>query len=343
KFVPYYYRASRSFDKEDITLTTLVTRNRFEVLGQLVERYKGPISVTIHVPLADSPYYGLKDDGSQVKELLEALDILYSSSPLFPRFVDVHLAYSRSKHDRQFNAWRNAARLFARTDFVMMLDVDFVPCTDFRARIRRSMHSKDIIELLREGRVALVIPAFEFVNHTEGLNQKSFPSSKESLKNLYDASLIAMFHRDWIPGHNNTNYPRFFSSHPGEVYKASGYQQAYEPYVIFRREGLPWCDERFVGYGGNKAACLFEMYLAGVSFFIMSDDFLIHQSHSYEEEARKLERRHNRKIYADFREEMCLKYLKVFHNQGLLHAAIARNAREECKKIKGMTRYTAQV
>lgn len=49
------------------------------------------------------------------------------------------------------------------------------------------------------------------------------------------------------------------------------------------------CDERFVGYGGNKAACLYEMHLSGISFFVLSDDFLIHQSHQYEEDARKAE------------------------------------------------------
>lgn len=54
-------------------------------------------------------------------------------------------------------------------------------------------------------------------------------------------------------------------------------------------DGLPRCDERFTGYGGNKAACLFEIYLSGVSFHVMSDHFLIHQSHKYEEEARREE------------------------------------------------------
>ena len=49
------------------------------------------------------------------------------------------------------------------------------------------------------------------------------------------------------------------------------------------------CDERFTGYGGNKAACLFEMYLSGISFYVLSDHFLVHQSHAYEEEARKSE------------------------------------------------------
>ena len=68
----------------------------------------------------------------------------------------------------------------------------------------------------------------------------------------------------------------------------TSYQSAYEPYVITSKR-VSWCDERFTGYGGNKAACLFEMYLSGVSFFVMSDHFLIHQSHKYEEEARREE------------------------------------------------------
>jgi Glycosyl-transferase for dystroglycan len=86
------------------------------------------------------------------------------------------------------------------------------------------------------------------------------------------------------------------------------------------------CDERFTGYGGNKAACLFEMYLSGISFYVLSEHFLIHQSHSYEEEVRKSEvstpllllnatnilakkRKYNRRIHSDFKEETCLRYL----------------------------------
>lgn len=49
------------------------------------------------------------------------------------------------------------------------------------------------------------------------------------------------------------------------------------------------CDERFVGYGGNKAACLFEMYLSGISYYVLADHFIIHQNHVYEETARRNE------------------------------------------------------
>ena len=88
------------------------------------------------------------------------------------------------------------------------------------------------------------------------------------------------------------------------------------------------CDERFVGYGGNKAACHFEMYISGISYFVLSDHFIIHQNHRYEEVARKnevrflfelchllpdrtlfyvVQRRHNRRVYLDFKEETCLR------------------------------------
>jgi Glycosyl-transferase for dystroglycan len=92
-----------------------------------------------------------------------------------------------------------------------------------------------------------------------------------------------------LGGHNSSDYARYFQAAPGQVYRVLAYQHAYEPYVVFKREGPPWCDERFIGYGGNKASCLYEMYLSGIAFFVLSDDFLIHQSHTYAEDARKAE------------------------------------------------------
>jgi hypothetical protein len=41
KIFPYFYKASDTFDEDDITITTLVTPNRFEVLRKLASRYEG--------------------------------------------------------------------------------------------------------------------------------------------------------------------------------------------------------------------------------------------------------------------------------------------------------------
>ena len=39
--IPYFYRAKGSFDADDITVTTLITSNRFKVFARLVEKYRG--------------------------------------------------------------------------------------------------------------------------------------------------------------------------------------------------------------------------------------------------------------------------------------------------------------
>lgn len=84
------------------------------------------------------------------------------------KWVDVHLILDN--FDRQFNMWRNAARLFARTNYVMMLDVDFAVCTGFRQRL---LASKEMMGMLRAGDAAFVVPAFEYVVAEDGGNEAS--------------------------------------------------------------------------------------------------------------------------------------------------------------------------
>jgi hypothetical protein len=89
-------------------------------------------------------------------------------------YVDVHLVID--SFDRQFNMWRNVARLFARTDYVMMLDVDFYICTDIRSAVRGN---KAIMAKLRDGLAAIVIPAFEYVKYSDGMDPAVFPRGKQ--------------------------------------------------------------------------------------------------------------------------------------------------------------------
>ncbi|KZT05466.1 glycosyltransferase family 49 protein [Laetiporus sulphureus 93-53] len=380
RIIPFYYRANGKVDDGDVTITTLVTANRFRVFRQLVERYQGPISVTIHIPFPAHASLSTLPASHPSVTALQHLHTLYTSSPLFAQYVDVHLALSpfaaaargRTENEgegeggRQFNVWRNVARLFARTEFVMILDVDFAVCTDWRGAVRDAivragvanvstaqdegitmdLASGELVQRLRDGNAALVVPAFEYVNLDDGVDQRSFPADKESLLKLTRASppVITAFHASWAPGHNSTDYPRYDAIAPGSgaVYRASQYQSAYEPYVIVSKR-VSWCDERFTGYGANKAACLFEMYLSGVSFYVLADHFLIHQSHTYEEEARREERKYNRRLYADFKEEACLRYIERYAREGTLHTPRGYNVQEECKKIKSVARIAGQL
>lgn len=45
RLIPFYYKATSVVDQDDVTITTLVTSNRYKVLKQLVERYQGDRSL----------------------------------------------------------------------------------------------------------------------------------------------------------------------------------------------------------------------------------------------------------------------------------------------------------
>ena len=55
------------------------------------------------------------------------------------------------------------------------------------------------------------------------------------------ANRVAPFHASFSAGHNSTDYRRFYAAKPGEVYKVTQYQPAYEPYVVVRRDAGGWC------------------------------------------------------------------------------------------------------
>ncbi|KAI8975511.1 glycosyl-transferase for dystroglycan-domain-containing protein [Mycotypha africana] len=325
KVIPYYFRASEHFEQEDITIATLVTHNRFPVLSRLASRYKGPISVAIHV-----------NDDSTKGTILKDLHNIYEENPDVRKYVDIHLVVD--KFDRQFNMWRNVAKFFTRTDYLMMLDVDFHLCTDFRESLKKH---EDLMERLRSGRAAVVVPAFEYIAEEDGEDWRLFPKDKEALMNIVLTEEIDMFHLNWTRGHGSTDYKKWYRS--SQPYKVTDYNYSYEPYVIYKKEGTPWCEERFVGYGANKAACLYEIYLAGIDYWVLPDDFLIHQTHHYPEETRAKERKYNKKLYEYFREEVCLRYSRLMISAGLWDTDIADNLKKECAKITGYREVVSKI
>lgn len=49
KIIPYYYRARTAAEARDITISTIVTGDRFNVLDQLSHRYKGTIRASVSI------------------------------------------------------------------------------------------------------------------------------------------------------------------------------------------------------------------------------------------------------------------------------------------------------
>ncbi|PHZ17731.1 uncharacterized protein RHIMIDRAFT_285039 [Rhizopus microsporus ATCC 52813] len=312
---PYYFKATKINNQEDITLATLVTRNRFAVLSRLATNYKGPISAAIHI----------NDDQEKTKTIQE-LNKIYRSNPDMQAYVDIHLIID--KYDRQFNMWRNIAKLFTRTEYLMMLDVDFHLCTDFRKSI---WQNAELATMLRSGKVAFVVPAFEYLDQKDGLDWRTFPTKKSQLVDQVNNLKLDSFHSTWVSGHGATNYSYWYTA--DQTYPVTQYEYSYEPYIIYKKEGTPWCDERFIGYGANKAACLYEIYISGVDFWVLPNDFLIHQSHQYANHDRTRERVHNKELYANFRKEVCLRYSRKYVIENTWYTPAADNMKKVCTDI----------
>ncbi|KAF7726329.1 hypothetical protein EC973_008909 [Apophysomyces ossiformis] len=312
---PYYFKAEKNPIAQDITITTLVTRDRIPNLARLATRYKGPISATVHI-----------SDDEQGKETVNLIKQAFARNPEMRQYVDIHLV--RNQLGRQLNMWRNVAKLFARSNYVMMLDIDFYPCTDFRHSI---MANPTALDLLRSGQSALVIPAFEYSKQDDGLDWRTFPTNKSVLVDLFQAGTIGMFHSFWQPGHGPTDYEKWLSA--DDLYEVTAYEKSYEPYIIVRKDRSSWCDERFVGYGSNKAACLYELYISGVDYHVLPNDFIIHQTHAYPDRIRDAERKYNRRLYNNFREEVCIRYARQFMVEGAWESPKAQNLKDECSKL----------
>jgi hypothetical protein len=131
--------------------------------------------VTVHVPL---PTSAGKSSSLTLHNSLLALHALVTNSPGLAARADIHLVLS--PFPRAFNTWRNLARLLARTTYMLLLDVDFAVCTDWRASVRALLRDRenDVARRVREGSAALVLAAFEYVKQAEGRNQDAFPRDR---------------------------------------------------------------------------------------------------------------------------------------------------------------------
>lgn len=96
-------------DPSMVTITTLITPDRFGVFLKLVKQYRGPISVAIHIR-----------KGPDQDKMFHELNQFFQEHTILRRYVDLHVIVDGV--DFQLNMWRNVARMFARTDYFMMLD-----------------------------------------------------------------------------------------------------------------------------------------------------------------------------------------------------------------------------
>ena len=172
------------------------------------------------------------------------------------------------------NAMRNKALKQVQTTHAISLDIDFLPSLHF---VKKFIASHNEIDWPGDDFVAVVVPAFEFVQSKQS-NRKKYRwlkkrTTKEELRTLWHSKKIDVFEAEQYPsGHSATLSTKWLEA---TVPYAIEYAYGYEPYVILRAP-FPMYDERFVGYGQNKVSSVLEMKLMGYKFYVHPHLFVLH-------------------------------------------------------------------
>ncbi|XP_008206491.1 uncharacterized protein LOC100114967 isoform X3 [Nasonia vitripennis] len=213
------------------------------------------------------------------------------------------------------NHMRNLARKNCQTDYVFLTDVDIVPSTNL---------SRVLDEFLGQekcDKCAYVIPTYELDARVR------FPQNKSELIRLAKKGLARPFHQKvFIHNQFATNFTRWmldatpgYKAHEnlkmGKAYVShdvTNFEFLYEPFYV-ARDLVPPHDERFMGYGYTRNTQVYEMYVAGYKFKVLSPTFTVHwglQTRKSRPAWRERQNSVNRKHFEVFKKEVFARYMR---------------------------------
>ncbi|XP_015117133.1 beta-1,4-glucuronyltransferase 1 isoform X2 [Diachasma alloeum] len=220
----------------------------------------------------------------------------------------------RAKNVYPQNHMRNLARKNCQTNWVFLTDVDIIPSMNLANSLDQFMRRTRDCD-----KCAYVIPTYELDVRVK------FPQNKTELVRLARKGLARPFHwKVFIHNQYATNFTRWISDvTPG----AKGYQDVlrgvtyishnvtnfeflYEPFYV-SKDTAPAHDERFLGYGYTRNTQVYEMFVAGYQFKVLSPVFTVHwglQSRKNRPGWRERQNIFNRKQFDSFKREIFAKY-----------------------------------
>ena len=280
---------AREIDPEDITVATHLTPNKIDRLVAMKKRWNGPISASIKI--------------SSLEEFIKfCSDLSFHNAHL--QHVGLHFFFEHRSRSYPINILRNLALKNVKSNYVAILDVDFLPSPINTNQHLRSIFAYHSFEEAKLNSTVYVMPAFEvkhekFVNTV--INHTELPGTRERLMKMMNTTdeneKIVVFHEEsYKPGHRSTNYSRWTSNLEETSYSIEVLEFGYEPYIIGAVKNLPRFFEDFRGYGMNKLSYLVQLYYAGFSLRVLRDVFVLHLNHpsTYGNQKRKsLERNLN--------------------------------------------------
>ncbi|KAF5892747.1 LARGE xylosyl- and glucuronyltransferase 2, partial [Clarias magur] len=229
-FLEYEYTSTE--DDTDITLVAQLSMDRLQMLEAICKHWEGPISLALYMSDAEA---------QQFLRYAQASEVLKNR-----KNVGYHIVYKEGQF-YPVNLVRNVALRNAKTPYVFLTDIDFLPMYGLYDYLRKSIVQLDMANTKK----ALVVPAFETLRY-----RLSFPKSKAELLSMLDMGTLYTFrYHVWTKGHAPTNYAKWRTA--TTPYKVE-WEADFEPYVVVRRD-CPEYDQRFVGFGWNKVSHIMEL------------------------------------------------------------------------------------
>lgn len=272
----------------------------------------------------------------------------------------------RRREGRTIKAWRNSpypqnhmrnvARKGCQTDYVFLVDVDIIPSYGMATELDRFL--KTSVRNSTTAKVAYVIPTFEIDNRV------AFPKSKAEVLSLVEKKLARPFHQKIFiynqfatnfsrseNGHfqNSCSFPKLFYQFPCRwattkdvinathiSYNVTNFEFLYEPFYVAKDDATsPEHDERFIGYGFTRNTQVYEMFVAGFQFQVLSPIFTCHPGlqNKRHQLLREQQNNRNRRAFDGFKREVFARYNK--DPLKMMVPAAAKKKQSKMTRIKG--------
>ncbi|CAB0009512.1 unnamed protein product [Nesidiocoris tenuis] len=204
------------------------------------------------------------------------------------------------------NHMRNLARKNCQSPHVFLTDVDIIPSTNLADGLNNFFKTENCNALC-----AYVVPTYELDDRVQ------FPRNKTELVRLTGRGLARPFHHKvFIYNQFATNFSRWeqdkYINAVHVSHKVTNFEFLYEPFYV-ASDSVPPHDERFIGYGFTRNTQVYEMYVAGYEFFVLSPVFTIHwglQHRKGRPSWRERQNTNNRKNFDQFKREVFARYHK---------------------------------
>ena len=286
-----------------ITIVTQCSVSRlFTSIHELTKSWNEVISLAIYIKMEDnlleseiiidSFFRFVEENSDAILDISILYETEYSNAVNSQtitenkKYIKYPRYFSENKVLYPINHLRNIALQMAQTDFVLLLDVDFIPSDNFTYHIKK-YYRKYLNQMKHNSNVVFVVAAFEFTNETS-INYQ-VPTNISDVIKLYENGICDRFHKKCKTCHTATNYKLFsklanstIESNYTKIHKPDQIdpRRNYEPYILVNRKHLNRYDARFRGYGFNKIIHIRHLRISQKrKTFVLPNLFVFHRPH----------------------------------------------------------------